>query len=184
MLYRVLIFSLLMATWMVLSGLFAPFLLTLGVLSAGFVTWISSDLLFEDRATGVGRRFAQAWRLVGYLRWLLWQVILSNLNLLKLALTPSGFRRVRPRIVKYRTALRGDFEKFLLANSITLTPGTITIKILGDDLYIHAISAFAAEGLDGEMERRIAAVFAESGTSATTESREPTEPEASGKQDE
>ena len=58
--------------------------------------------------------------------------------------------------------LKTDFEKFLLANSITLTPGTVTIKILGDTFYIHAISDFSVDGLNGEMDRRIAHIFAKS----------------------
>ena len=160
MLYRILTFSLLMATWLIFSGLFDAFHVTLGILSAGFVTWISSDLLFENRTISLSTRLGQALRLAHYLLWLLWQVVLSNIDILKLALSPSGLQKVQPRIVKLQTSLKTDFEKFLLANSITLTPGTITIKILGNDYYVHAISENAANGLDGEMERRIAAIFA------------------------
>ncbi len=161
MLYRLLIFALLMVTWLVFSGLFDVFHTTLGVLSAAFVTWISSDLVFEKREIPMAARFRQAGRMVHYLLWLLWQVVLSNIDILKLALSPSGLSRVQPCIVKFDTTLKTDFEKFLLANSITLTPGTITVKILGDRYYVHAISEHFAGGLDGEMERRIAAVFAD-----------------------
>ena len=159
MVYRLFIFTLLMAIWLVFSGFFDGFHISLGVISAALVTWLSSDLVFEDRKTGIGSRFGQAARMTGYLAWLLWQVVLSNLNILRLALTPSGIEEVQPRIVKFTTGLESDFEKFLLANSITLTPGTITVKILGNDYYVHAISDHAARGLDGEMERRIAAIF-------------------------
>lgn len=160
MLYRFIIFTFLMATWLVFSGMFDFFHVTLGVLSAGFVTWISSDLYFENRAWGLRRRLLQTFRLVHYMLWLLWQVILSNIDLLKLALSPSGLGRVQPRVVRMETGLKSDFEKFMLANSITLTPGTVTVKILGDVFYVHAISKHSAQGLDGEMERRIAAIFA------------------------
>lgn len=160
MMYRVVTFSLLLAIWLVFSGIYDLFHMGLGVLSCGLVTWISSDLLFEDRSAGLRPRLGQAWRLGGYLAWLGWQLVLSNLHLLKLTLMPGAMAEVRPRITRYRTGLKSDFEKFLLANSITLTPGTITIKILGDDFYIHSISRFAAEGLDGQMESRIAAIFA------------------------
>jgi hypothetical protein len=84
--------------------------------------------------------------------------VLANIHMFKLAFAPES--QLQPQIVRYRTGLKSDFEKFLLANSITLTPGTVTIKILGDTFYIHAISDFAAGGLDGEMERRIAHIFA------------------------
>tara|TARA_R110000850_G_scaffold276075_2_gene416955 strand:- start:912 stop:1445 length:534 start_codon:yes stop_codon:yes gene_type:complete len=157
-LYRMIVFILLMVVWMVFSGLFDAFHLTLGAISCGIVTWLSSDLLFENRQFGAGTRLAQGIMLFSYFMWMIWQIILANLYLLKLAFGPSD--ALQPQIVRYETSLKSDFEKFLLANSITLTPGTVTIKISGNTFYIHAISDEAAEGLDGEMERRIARVFA------------------------
>jgi multicomponent Na+:H+ antiporter subunit E len=162
MLNRLLTFTLLLAAWLVFSGIYDAFHITLGVISSAFVAWISTDLLFEDRGPGVRVRLVQGWRLAGYLLWLLWEVVLSNLHLLKLTLKPGGLGEVKPRITRYRTTLlKTDFQKYLLATSITVTPGTITMKILGDDFYIHAVSATTAEGLDGQMERRIAAIFAD-----------------------
>jgi multicomponent Na+:H+ antiporter subunit E len=157
--YRLFVFILLMLTWVAFSGFFDPIHLTLGVISSAFVTWISADFLFPSREVPVGARVGQGIRLVAYLVWLLWQVVLSNLHLLRLTLGPGGMAEVKPSIVHFKTGLRSDFEKFLLANSITLTPGTVTMKILGDDFYVHAISEAAAAGLDGEMERRIAWIF-------------------------
>ena len=167
MVYRLLIFTLLMAIWLVFSGFFDGFHITLGVISAVLVTWLSADLLFENRSTRLSARLVQAGRMTSYLGWLIWQVVLSNIQIWKLAMSPSGVRQVKPRILKFSTSLESDFEKFLLANSITLTPGTITIKILGDEFYVHAINEKAAEGLDGEMERRIAAIFAPDRDNAT-----------------
>lgn len=160
MLYRLITFSLLLAIWLVFSGLYDAFHVTLGLISCGFVTWISSDLLFEDRTSGLRVRVIQGWRLAAYFSWMIWQIVLSNLHLLKLTLKPGAMAEVKPRITCYRTSLKSDFEKFLLANSITLTPGTIVIKILGDQFYIHSISEFSAKGLDDQMEKRIAAIFA------------------------
>ena len=157
--YRLFVFILLMGTWVAFSGFFAPIHLSLGVISSAFVTWISADFLFPAREVPVSRRVGQGFRLVTYLVWLLWQVVLSNLHLLRLTLGPGGMAEVKPSIVQFKTGLRTDFEKFLLANSITLTPGTVTMKILGDDFYVHAISEAAAAGLDGEMVRRIARIF-------------------------
>jgi len=157
-LYRAIVFVMLLAVWLVFSGLFDPFHITLGVISCAFVTWLASDMIFADRTISLGRRCRQAFRMAGYLLWLLWQVLLANLHLLRLALSPRS--KIQPHILRYHTKLETDFERFLLANSITLTPGTVTIKIMGDTFYIHAISDVAAGGLDGEMERRIARVFA------------------------
>ena len=129
------------------------------LLAVGIVTWMSSDLLFEDRFIPFRRRLVQAGRLAGYIVWLLGQIVLANIFLLRLAF--SKREAIQPQIVRYESALKSDFEKFLLANSITLTPGTVTIKILGSTYYVHAINDEAAAGLNGEMERRIARIFAE-----------------------
>lgn len=157
MLRRLVIFGLLFALWLVLSGMFDALHLSLGVICCGLVTWWSGDLWFEDGTVSLGQLLRRGIGLAGYFCWLLWQIVLSNLHLMKLAL--GDMREVSPRIVKFRTHLKTDFGKFLLANSITITPGTITLKIIGDVFYVHAISAAAAAGLDGGMERRIAAVL-------------------------
>ncbi|MEO0416419.1 MAG: Na+/H+ antiporter subunit E [Verrucomicrobiota bacterium] len=155
--YRVLIFTLLLVNWIVFSGLMDVVHLSLGVISCLIVTAMSSDLLFANRDTPLHRRAKQAARMLVYLFWLVWQIVLSNLHLLKLSM--GGKASLQPQIIRYETQLKSDFEKFLLANSITLTPGTVTMKILGDTYYIHAISDVTAKGLDGEMERRIAKIF-------------------------
>lgn len=157
LLYSLLFFGVLFGTWVVFSGLIDPFHLTLGLISCGIVTWLSSDLLFDVRTIPLRRRAVQAWRFVHYVAWLTWQIVLSNIAVFKLAFGPRS--ALQPQIVRYKTALKSDFEKFLLANSITLTPGTVTIKILGDTFYIHAIDDGSAAGLNGEMDRRIARIF-------------------------
>ena len=164
--YQIFVFGLLFVTWMILSGLFDPFHLTLGVISCGLVTIISADLLFEHRDTPILFRFRQAGRLIAYLFWLLWQVVLANYHILKLAL--GSKERVQPQFVRYKTSLESDFEKYLLANSITLTPGTVTTKIMGDTFYIHAIDDVSAAGLEGEMERRIAHIFSSAPKNSTS----------------
>lgn len=157
--YRILIFVLLLITWMVFSGIFDVFHLTLGLFSCALVTWISSEFLFENRAVGWEDRVQEGIKLPGYLAWLFWQIVLANFHLLRLALAPGGIDEVEPDVVCLKTHLKTDFAKFVLAQSITLTPGTVTLKIIGNDFYVHGISRMALEGLDGSMERRIAAVF-------------------------
>lgn len=159
MTYRVLIFLLLMAIWVVFSGQLDVMQLALGALSAAFVSAISADLLFANRSTGFGTRIAEGVKLVIYLTWLLWQIVLANLHLLRLSLLPGAMKDVEPSIVKFRTALKSDFARYLLANSITLTPGTVTMKILGDEFYVHSISQASTDGLDGRMEQFIAWIF-------------------------
>ena len=156
---RLLIFILILANWLIFSGIFDAFHIGLGVLCAGIVTWISSDLLFEDRSKSIRGRLREISRLPSYLVWLLWQIVLANVYMLKLALSPGGLEEVSPRVVRFKTKLKSDFARFVLAQSITLTPGTVTVKIVGDEFYVHAISKAAADGLDGAMEGWIAHVY-------------------------
>ena len=157
--YPALVFGLLFLIWMVFSGLFDPFHLSLGLISCALVTWMSSDLLFEHRDVPLRNRLRQGIRFFFYAGWLLWQVVLANFHLIKLAFGPK--EALHPQFVRYETSLKNDFEKYLLANSITLTPGTVTTKIMGNTFYIHAIDDIASAGLDGEMERRITWIFSD-----------------------
>ena len=158
--YRITIFLLLLATWAVFSGKFDTFHLGLGALSSLIVTWLSQDLLFKNREKGLAGRLVEATRFLAYAFWLLWQIILANVHVFKLAMTKEGEKEMSPRVMKFKTKLKTDFAKFVYANSITLTPGTITIQINGNEYLVHAISETVAKDLlTGEMERRVAAVF-------------------------
>ena len=158
--YPLLVFFLLLLTWVAFSGKFDAFHLGLGALSALIITVISQDLLFADRGKALGERTKEAGRFLKYVFWLLWQVALANVHVFKLAMTKSGEEEMVPRVVKFKTKLKSDFAKFVFANSITLTPGTITIQIKGDRYVVHAISAAVEKDLlTGEMEKRVAAVF-------------------------
>ncbi len=148
-----------MATWLVLSGQFDAFHLALGLISCGMITWMSSDLLFRTREPSVAERIHEGWKLAFYFLWMIGQIFLANLAVLRLALAPGAIREINPSIVHFKTGLKSEFAKFLLANSITLTPGTVTIKIIGNDFYVHAINDAAAAGLDGKMEQRIARIY-------------------------
>ncbi len=158
--YRIAIFLILFGTWMVFSGLFDAFHLTLGIISCLIVTLISSSFFFENREAGIGQRLQQILRIPGYLIWLLYQIALSNLHILKLALTPGDLKGVDPSLVRVKTKLKTDFGKYALANSITLTPGTITIELDDDELLIHSISEQTKSGvLDNTMEKKVSKVF-------------------------
>ena len=157
--YRISIFLLLLATWAVFSGKFDPFHLGLGALSSLIVTWLSQDLLFKDREKGLARRLGEAIRFIAYVFWLLWQIVLANVHVFKLAMTKEGEKEMSPRVVKFKTKLKTDFAKFVYANSITLTPGTITLLVRDDTLTIHALTQESAADLKtGDMDRRITGV--------------------------
>ena len=148
------------ALWIPLSGKLDFFHLSLGVISCALVSYLSADLLFESGPTIA---LLTTWtRFLCYLPWLLYQIFLCNLHLLKLAFHPRMMDLIDPQVIKFRSKLKGDFARVAFANSITLTPGTITIYVSTDgDFTVHAIDAQSAEGLPGEMEARIARAFGE-----------------------
>ena len=74
---------------------------------------------------------------LAYLTVFIWSCIKANLDVAYRVLHPR--MPIRPGIVKVRTSLKSDFARMLLANSITMTPGTLTVDIVGDDYYIHWI---------------------------------------------
>jgi len=150
-------FLIMMGFWILLSGKFDLFHLTLGVLSSGLVALLSTDILMHD--TKNNDRLGIAFRFICYVPWLLYQIVLSTLHVTFLALHPKMLDRIDPTIVTFKTKLKSNIAQVALANSITLTPGTITIRIEDGVFYVHAISRKAAAGLPGEMEDRLARVF-------------------------
>lgn len=158
--YRIVIFLLLFGIWIVFSGLLDTFHLSLGVISCLFISLISSDFYFTNRSKGFGNRLGEIAKIPGYLIWLLWEIILSNIHILKLALTPGDIKNLDPSLVRIKTGLKTDYGKYILANSITLTPGTITIDIDGNELLIHSISRHTKMGVEEKtMEKKVSKVF-------------------------
>ena len=150
-------FLIMFGFWILLSGKFDLFHLTLGVISSALVSFMSTDL-FMHETKGPGK-LSICIRFLLYLPWLLYQIVLSTLHVTFLALHPKMKDQIDPTIVTFKTHLKTDLAKAALANSITLTPGTITIRVVDQVFYVHAISRKAAAGLPGEMEDRLAKVF-------------------------
>jgi multicomponent Na+:H+ antiporter subunit E len=146
--------------WVVLSGKFDAFHLSLGLISCGIVAYLSSDLLFPSpRIRGL---LVQWGRFARYIPWLILEITKANLHVMRLVLHPRGMDMINPHIVKFRSKLKSDLSLVTFANSITLTPGTITVYVSVDgDFKVHAIDKASGDPLPGEMERRIAKAFGE-----------------------
>jgi multicomponent Na+:H+ antiporter subunit E len=150
-------FLIMFGFWIVLSGQLDMFHISLGLLSSALVSFLSGDILMLDAKKN--DRLAVAFRLICYIPWLLYQIALSTMHVAFLAIHPRVRSQIDPTIVTFKTKLKTNVARVALANSITLTPGTITIRIDGDIFFVHAISRKAAAGLPGEMEDRISRVF-------------------------
>lgn len=81
-----------------------------------------------------------------YVALLIKEIVKANLAIIPRILTIE--EEMDPVIVKFRTSLKSDFTRMLLANSITLTPGTITVSMEGDEYTIHCLDTSLAEGLE------------------------------------
>lgn len=148
----------LFGVWMLLSGKFDVFHLGSGVVAVLLVVWLDRKLgpvnLGENDLpirVHVGRAFC-------YVPWLVWQMLLSALEVARIILRPNG--SLDPRLVEFTSVQPHTIARVLLGNSITLTPGTLTLHIEGDRYLIHSLSAASREGLfGGEMQRRVARLF-------------------------
>lgn len=140
--------------WLVLSGHYTPLYIGLGLVSAAVVTWLNRR---DEIVSDVVRALPQ---LLTYAPWLLVQIVRSNLQVARLVLHPR--LPIDPVVVRYRTGMRRDLAVATLANSITLTPGTVTVDLDGDELVVHALTPDTAAAVaSGEMARRVARVYGE-----------------------
>jgi len=156
----VLTFIIMCGTWILLSGKFDPFHLSLGLISCGIVAYLSSDLLFPSpRIKGLLVQWA---RFARYIPWLMCEIIKANLHVTYLVFHPRMMELIDPKIVKFRSKLQSDLALVTFANSITLTPGTITVDVSIDgDFKVHAIDKASGDPLPGAMEANIAKAFGE-----------------------
>lgn len=151
---------LLFGTWVVFSGKFDAMHLLMGVASSLAVAIFSGNLLFCDTKKNLPSRFQEAIRAPFYLLWLVWQILLANFHVLGLVLHPRMMDKINPRFVTFRAKkLNCEFARYVLANSITLTPGTVTVDVDGDVFLVHALSDTTAEGVPDPMQDYVAKTF-------------------------
>jgi multicomponent Na+:H+ antiporter subunit E len=153
-------FIIMLGFWLLFSGKFDFFHISLGVVSCLIVSTISSRLLFPN---ALPSGLIKCWlKFAAYLPWLFYQIFLANLRVLYLSFHPRMMDLINPKIIDFRSRLKSDVSRTTFANSITLTPGTITIYagIMGT-FAVHCIDDKSGQDLPGEMESRIARIFDE-----------------------
>lgn len=144
--------------WVLLSGKFDLFHLSLGVICSIFIGFFTHRLLFANVRVGDIRITVR--RFFIYIPWLIYQIILANFHVAYLVLSPK--MPINPKIIRFHTKLESDMSWIVLANSITLTPGTITMDIQDGEFFVHALDKKVADDLNaGEMEDNIAHVYME-----------------------
>ena len=140
--------------WMLLSGFFDAFHIVTGIISSLLVA-LFSHRLFMPEGASLKSEIARTGRFFMYIPWLLLEIAKANIDIVYRTLHPS--MPIDPVVIKFRTDIKEDMGRTTLANSITLTPGTVTMDVTDDgEFTVHAISREAADGLmSGEMARRV-----------------------------
>lgn len=149
---RVTVFLACFAFWLALSGHWDPFHLGLGAGAAALVSALGAG---QHALATMVRRLP--W-LAAYAAWLLVEIVRSNLQVARVVLDPR--LPVEPVVVRVPAPIGGDLVVTTYANSITLTPGTVTLDVEDGTLVVHALTAASAATLSaGGMGRRVARVF-------------------------
>lgn len=142
----------LLVFWLVLSGIYTPFLLTCGVISAIVIALLAKRMGVSDEE---GHPIHLASSALTYWPWLVWQIILSSVSLTKIVLDPK--LPISPTLTRVKMAQKSDVGRVTYANSITLTPGTISVDVEGDEILVHAITRENASDVEaGNMNARVA----------------------------
>ncbi len=144
----------LFAVWLLLSGHYTPLLIGFGVGSCALTVYIAMRM---DVADHEGVPIDWVGRFLLYLPWLLKEILVANISVAKVILSPS--LPISPIMVVFRSTQKTDLGRVLYANSITLTPGTITTGVEGDQLEIHALTWQDVDGREeDEMDLRVSVV--------------------------
>jgi multicomponent Na+:H+ antiporter subunit E len=139
------------ALWWLLSGQTKPLLLGFGVVSVALVVWLSRRMEVVDHESHpvhLSRPLARFWAM------LIREIAVSNIDVVRAILSPR--LPIQPHFLRVRTRQTTDLGKVILANSITLTPGTVTVDMQGDELLVHALTAASGRAVEeGQLDRAV-----------------------------
>jgi len=146
-------FFIMLVFWVIMSGMFDAFHFSLGVLCCLLVAHFSTSLLFPE----AGRPwFRELVGVILYTPWLIKEILLANLQVAYIILHPRMLEKIDPHLFRFKSKLTRPLAKVTMGQSITLTPGTITVNIVEDEFTVYALTTESAEALPGEMEERVA----------------------------
>ena len=150
--------------WMVLAGRTETKFIVYGIITALVTTRVTYPLLLVPNKKGSKLYYVFGGsipKFIGYFFWLMWQLVLANIDVL--LATTSQELEIDPKVVRFYFKADNPMASVVLANSITLPPGTVTLNVTDDGLYeIHALTKGAAAGvLDGSMQKKVADLYGE-----------------------
>lgn len=155
-------FITMMAFWFIMSGFFDAIHITFGVISVASVLYVNYQLksyrYFDDDIDGLQQlRYGRA---AYYFFWMIIQIILSGFHVLKVISKPD--MPIETAIITFDADLPNVHARMILGNSITLTPGTITVDIKGNQFTVHALDSNSRKGIiSDEMPRQVLKLFSD-----------------------
>lgn len=142
--------ALMFAFWLLLSGTVERKFVIYGVLTAVAASWASYPLLLLPNQDGTKKYFIfglNPFKLLYYFFWLMGQLVLANIDVIRATVRPE--LEIDPCVVRFRYTADNPMAMMVLANSITLTPGTVTLNVTPEGVFeVHALTPGAAEGLE------------------------------------
>ena len=154
MLRTVTVFLFLSGNWVLWSGYYNTLLLTLGVFSCALSVYMAVRMQLLDKEGFPIEIFLS---FLAYLPWLLRELVKSGVEISLCVLNPRV--HIAPRIVKIKPTQKTSLGLMIYANSITLTPGTVSIGVSNEEIEVHTLTDNAEKDLiNGTMNRRVAAI--------------------------
>ena len=151
---------LLLIFWLLLSGHYDPMHISFGFFSIFVVMLLNYPLrkrLFSLQEKSESQRLSIL-NLTVYIPWLIWQIVIASLQVAVVVLHPRF--PIDPSLVRFKTSLQNTTYRVILGNSITLTPGTITVGIEGDEFLVHSLMDASSSGIiDGSLPSQVAKLF-------------------------
>lgn len=146
----------LIASWLLWSGLYKPILLALGAFSCLLCVYLAKRTGFFTDATGL--RLIP--KLPVYWFWLAIEIVKSSFEVAKIVLSPK--LPISPTVIEFEALPKGPIGQAILGNAITLSPGTVTLDVYQGRMQVHCLTkAGAADLLQGDANRRTAALTEE-----------------------
>ena len=133
--------------WLGWSGIYDNgMILSFGVLSLIITVWVSKRLgAIDDEGQPVNPK------LIGYAPWLIKEIVVANIDVIKRILSPEIEKAISPTWTVVSAKQKTRLGRVIFANSITLTPGTVSVEVGEDKILVHALSQEGADALAGDM---------------------------------
>ena len=132
--------------WITLNARFSLDVIAVGVLVSLVMSWFTYKVLGLSFATEK-KMWKKALAIIAYLALLVAEVVKANIHMIYIILFVPN-EKIKPRIVYFKSPLYSTIGKVALANSITLTPGTITFMLDEEGFGVHSIDVESSEGLE------------------------------------